>query len=711
MKSTKKDFTKFTKRNTHKRRSKDAAKRELMKAVAETEVAYSGIVLKDTTDFGRRGRESGKRRRDELTVRGIFSGSKSGFGFVTVESGYDKDVFIPEDKTHGALDGDFVEIIYHVYHTREGVEKTEGRVTKILEYGREFVIGTLVVERVRHYGRKGAKIGGVYAYLQPDDPKIALRPRIFDTAGAEDGDKIMVKLVRDGIGGYAPECTVTAVFGASDSKEANYGAILADCGIPTEFTKEELELAQEKAWAPLSEDGRVRFDSTTIFTLDGASAKDLDDAVSLKRLKDGWQLGVHIADVSTYVPEKCALDRLVMSRGTSVYFTDKVVPMLPECLSNGACSLNAGEDKYALSAIINLDTEGNILKTKIVPSIINSRLRGVYSEANAVLDGSADAEIKKKYKAVTPTLLKMKELYEILAAKADNRGYVDMSIDEPVILLGEDGMPVDIVKAERGVAERIIEQFMLTANEGVATLLTEAGIPCVYRVHECPAPDKVESLVDYLKSLNIKSQALTSDDVSGKDYSNVLKEADEKGVGAAVSRVMLRSMMKAKYSEVRMAHFGLGIENYCHFTSPIRRLSDLATHRIIHKVLIEGKRPEAYASYAKRAARAASETELRALSAERRIENLYKVLYMSDRIGECFDATVSSITSFGMFCELDNTCEGLIPISEMPGLFVFYEKDLTLRHGSLVYRLGDTVRVKLEEADMTRGKLRFSLIL
>lgn len=711
MKSTKKDFSKFTKRNTHKRRTKDAAKRELLKAVAQTEVAYSGIVLKDTTDFGRRGRESSKRRRDEITVRGIFSGSKSGFGFVTVESGYDKDVFIPEDKTHGALDGDFVEIIYHVYTSREGVEKTEGRVTKILEYGREFVIGTLVIERVRHYGKKGAKSGGVYAFLQPDDPKIALRPRIFDTAGAQDGDKIMVKLVRDGMGGYAPECTVTTVFGASDSKEANYGAILADCGIPTEFTKEELELASEKALAPLSDEGRVRFDTTTIFTLDGAGAKDLDDAVSLKKLKDGWQLGVHIADVSSYVPEKCALDRLVMSRGTSVYFTDKVVPMLPECLSNGACSLNAGEEKYTLSAIINLDTDGNILKTKIVPSIINSRLRGVYSEANAILDGTADAELKKKYKTVTPTLIKMKELYEILEAKADKRGYIDMRIDEPVILLGEDGMPVDIVKAQRGIAERIIEQFMLTANEGVATLLTEAGIPCVYRIHESPAPDKVESLIDYLKSLDIRSGALASDEASGKDYSNVLAEANEKGVGTAVSRVMLRSMMKAKYSEVRMAHFGLGIENYCHFTSPIRRLSDLATHRIIHKVLIEGKRPEAYASYAKRAARAASETELRALNAERRIENLYKVIYMSEHIGECFDATVSSITSFGMFCELDNTCEGLIPISEMPGLFVFYEKDLTLRHGSLIYRLGDTVRVKLEEADMIRGKLRFSLIL
>ena len=711
MKSTKKDFSKFTKRNTHKRRGKDAAKRELLKAVAETEVAYSGIVLKDTFDYGRRGRESVKRRRDEITVRGIFSGSKSGFGFVTVESGYDKDVFIPEDKTCGALDGDFVEIIYHVYHTREGVEKTEGRVTKILEYGREFVIGTLVIERVRHYNKKGGKSGGVYAFLQPDDPKIALRPRIVDTAGAKDGDKIMVKLIRDGRGGYAPECTVTSVFGAADSKEANYGAILADCGIPTEFTKEELELAKEKADMPLCDDGRVRFDSTTIFTLDGAGAKDLDDAVSLKRLKDGWQLGVHIADVSTYVPEKCALDRLVMSRGTSVYFTDKVVPMLPECLSNGACSLNAGEDKYALSAIVNLDSEGNIVKTKVVPSIINSRLRGVYSEANAIFDGSADAELKKKYKAVTPTLIKMKELYEILTKKADDRGYIDMNIDEAVILLGDDGMPVDIVKAQRGVAERIIEQFMLTANEGVATLLTEAGIPCVYRIHESPAPDKVESLVDYLKSLDIKSKALTADDASGKDYSNVLKEAEEKGVGAAVSRVMLRSMMKAKYSEVRTSHFGLGIENYCHFTSPIRRLSDLATHRIIHKVLIEGKRPESYTSYAKRAARAASETELRALNAERRIENLYKVLYMSDRIGETFDATVGSITSFGMFCELDNTCEGLVPISEMPGLFIFNEKDLTLRHGSLIYRLGDTVRVKLEEADMTRGKLRFSLIL
>ena len=710
MKSTKKDFSKFTKRNTHKRRGKEAARAELLRAVRETEVKYSGIILKDTEDLGRRGRTSQKRRGDETVARGIFSGSKSGFGFVTLESGYDKDIFIPEDRTAGALDGDFVEIIYHVFTSRDGMEKTEGRVTKIIEYGREFIIGTLVTESPSTYG-KAVRGRGVYAFLQPDDSKIALRPRIKDTAGARHGDKVMVRLVRDGAGGYSPECQITAVFGDTESKEANYLAILAECEIPTEFTKEELELAEKMAAEPLSDEGRERFDSSVIFTIDGAGAKDLDDAVSLKKLKDGWQLGVHIADVSAYVPEKCALDRLVMSRGTSVYFTDKVVPMLPECLSNGACSLGAGEDKYTLSAIINLDSEGNIVKTRITPSIIRSRLRGVYSEVNSILDGSADAALKNKYRAVSPSLKRMRELYEILEARARKRGYIDMSIDEAAIILDENGDPTDVVKIERGVAERIIEQFMLTANEAVATLLCERGIPCVYRVHERPSPDKLESFVGYLKHVGVGYTALLKEDATGRDYAAVLSEAEEKGVAKAVSRTMLRSMMKAKYSEVKAPHFGLGIDNYCHFTSPIRRLSDLATHRIIHKVLIEGKRPEAYTSYAKRTARAASETELRALGAERRIENLYKTLYMSKYIGRSFDATVSSVTSFGMFCELENTCEGLIPISELPGLFIFNESDLTIRCGKLIYRIGDTVRVRLEEADIIRGKLRFSLIL
>jgi len=370
-----------------------------------------------------------------MLARGIFSGSKSGFGFVTLESGYDKDIFIPEDKTHGALDGDFVEIIYHVYTSRDGIEKTEGRVTKIIEYGRDFIIGTLTLERVRSYSSKRGKSGGVHVFLEPDDSKIALRPRITATAGAKDGDKVIVKINRDGRGGYSPEGYVSAVLGRAESKEANYAAILAECEIPMEFTDEELSLAEQRASIPLTDEGRERFDRSVIFTIDGAGAKDLDDAVSLKRLKDGWQLGVHIADVSYYVPEKCALDRLVMSRGTSVYFTDKVVPMLPECLSNGACSLNVDEEKYTLSAIINLDKDGNITKTKVVPSIIKSRLRGVYSEVNAILSGEADASLKAKYNTVTPTLLKMQELYSVLAKKSEARGYLDMSIDEAIVVL------------------------------------------------------------------------------------------------------------------------------------------------------------------------------------------------------------------------------------------------------------------------------------
>ena len=703
-KQSKKDFTKFTKRNTHKRRDKEAAKRELLRAVAETEVAYSGIVLKDTLDLGRKGRVSTKKRADEITAQGIFSGSKSGFGFVTLESGYERDIFIPEGRTMSAIDGDFVEIIFHIYHTSSGEEKTEGRVTKIIQYGREFIIGTLTAER--SYAR-----GPVRITVIPDDPKVNIRPRISDTAGARKGDKVSVKLVRDGIGGYTPDGIIVANFGDTLSKEANYKAILTELEIPDRFTDEELEEADRVSKMPVIGDGRASFGNQFIMTIDGAGAKDLDDAVSIKRMKDGWQLGVHIADVSYYVREKTVLDRLVMNRGTSIYFTDKVVPMLPEALSNGSCSLHPGEDKYALSAIIDLDKDGNIKKTKIAESVIRSRLRGVYSEVNALFDGSADADIKAKYKQAMPSLTKMRELYEVLSRRAVSRGYLDMNIDEAVIVIDENGNPTDVVRARRGIGERMIEQFMLTANEAVATLLTENEIPCVYRVHDRPSADKLEGFITYLKHLGIKSKGISQDGADAKEFASVLAEAEDKGIGEAVSRVMLRSMMKAKYSEERSSHFGLGIENYCHFTSPIRRLSDLATHRIIHRVIFDSKRKESYRAYAKRAARAATDTELRALNAERRIENLYKVIYMSDKIGETFDARVSSITGFGLFAELENTCEGLVPISEMPGMFIFDENNLTLYSGTLIYRIGDTVRVKLEEADMIKGKLRFSIVL
>ncbi len=702
--NTAKAFEKFSKRNTHKRRNKDAAKRELMRAVMETSVGMSSLHIADSYDGGRRERSSMKCRRDEVVCEGVFSSSKSGFGFVSCEERED-DVFIPEGKTLGAIDGDVVEVIYHTYHDRFGAEKTEGRVRKIVRPGRKTVLGTYDEERY-YYRSKGKPV--VHPVLIPDDPHLSMRFRIRETNGAAVGDKVEAVIIRSA-DVLAHECDVIRNLGRADSKEANYEAILAECEIETEFSPEALAEAEFFASLPLSDEGRVRRNEI-IFTMDGEGAKDLDDAVSLRRIRGGWQLGVHIADVSSYVKERTHLDRAVMSRGTSVYFTDKVVPMLPQSLSNGACSLNAGEEKYTLSAIINLSEIGEIKGVKIEPSIIKSRVRGVYSEVNKILDGGADEATRVKYKEVIPTLEKMHELYRLLAKGAVERGALELDSSEAQILLDEKGQPREIVRRERGDAERMIEAFMLTANEAVARYLAKWEIPCVYRVHENPPEDKKEDFVIYAQNLGLDIRGIRREGAGAAEYARLLAEAEEKGISTQVSYTMLRSMAKARYSEARGAHFGLSLEYYCHFTSPIRRLADLATHRIIHKVLIEGKRAELYEKYARRAAAAATEAELRAVTAERRIENLYKVIFMGDRVGDEFDAVINSVTSFGFFCELENTCEGLVPIGELRGVFTFEERTLSLRSRDITYRIGDTVRVRLEEADIIRGKLRFSVV-
>ena len=696
----KKDFTKFTKRNTHKRRSKEQARRELMKAVSEVGVAFDGVKIRDVDADGYIPRFSNEKKK--TFARGIFCGSKSSFGFVSIE-GDVRDIFIPGGNTAGAIDGDFVEVVYHKFTSPSGEEKTEGRITKIVECGRKTIIGELC-EEIRRHGRRYLRA----FYVQPDDPKIYATFPVRDLGGARLGEKVEALIIRQG---GEPCCDIIRVFGGREERNANYEAILSECSIVTEFTKEELAEAEEMASMPISADGREDLRDEVIFTIDGEGAKDLDDAVSLRRLPGGgYKLGVHIADVSYYVRERTPLDRCVMQRGTSVYFIDKVVPMLPPALSNGACSLNSGEDKYTISAHITLDKEGNILGVNLSPAIIRSRVRGVYSEVNQLLSGNATSEIKKKYKSVTPTLIKMTELYEILLKKSRARGAIDFDADEAVILLDDEGGPVAVEKRERGLSERIIEQFMLTANEAVASYLSRSGIPCVYRIHEPPPADHFADFLSYLESLGFDVRELRKREPTPTDLSHLLDVAEQKGMLQAVSYTMLRSMAKAKYSDVKLGHFGLGIEDYCHFTSPIRRLSDLATHRIIRRVIFEKKRAESYTSYARRAAAAATEGELRAISAERRIEDLYKVLYMSDHVGENFSAIVSSITSFGMFCTLENTCEGLIPISELPGVFSFDERNLTLRSRYKTYRVADRLSVKLEEANIIRGKLRFSVI-
>ncbi len=704
-KNTKRAHDSFSKRSTHKRKGKEKARAELSRMLEGMSVGTDALHVRTTQDRGRAGRIRPDAKRDEKTAEGIFSSSRSGFGFVETEAS-ERDIFIPEGSTLGAIDGDRVEIIYRSYTNRFGEEKTEGRVVKILEYGRKTVIGTLEYDR-HFYSRKK-----IYKRLVviPDDAKVSISPAVKDDGGARIGDKVEAVLIRSGT--PVPECRVVRSFGEAGSKDANYAAILAEEGIEVDFTGEELAEAEFFAAMPLSDEGRVRRDREIIFTIDGEGAKDLDDAVSLRRLKGGaWQLGVHIADVSYYVRERTHLDRAVMKRATSVYFTDKVVPMLPPSLSNGACSLNPGEDKYTLSAVISLSPRGEITAVRLEPSIIRSRVRGVYSEVNKIFDGTADADIKKKYSDVIPTLRRMHELYLILAEKSAARGALELDSPEAELVLGEDGMPIDIIKRTRGDAERMIEQFMLAANEAVATLLTQKGIPCVYRIHELPSPERISDFLEFARGLGLSTLGISHEAPSPCDLSRLLSEAEEKGISEPVSYLLLRSLSKAKYSENKCLHFGLGIELYCHFTSPIRRLSDLATHRIIHRVLIDGKRAEIYSGYARRAAAAATEGELRAVSAERRIENLYKVLYMQQFVGDEFDARISSLTSFGIFAALPNTCEGLIPMSELPGLPVFDEKNITVRASGHIFRLADPIRVRLVGADILTGKLRFDIVI
>ncbi len=704
-KNTRAAHDRFSKRSTHKRKGKEKARAELSRMLEGLSVGTDALHVKISDNGGRAASTRTDMRADERRAEGIFSSSRSGFGFVELE-GEERDIFIPEGGTRGAIDRDRVEIIYHSYKNRFGEEKTEGRVTKILEYGRKTVIGTLDYER-HFYSRKKS-----YRRLVviPDDAKMTVFPTVTDDGGAMTGDKVEAVLIRSD--SHILECRVVRSFGDAESKDANYEAILAEEGIEVPFAEEELYEAERLAAIPISDEGRVRRDRDVIFTIDGEDAKDLDDAVSLSRLKGGgWQLGVHIADVSHYVRERTPLDRAAMKRGTSVYFTDKVVPMLPPALSNGACSLNANEDKYAVSALIRLSPDGSIVSTRIEQSVIRSRVRGVYSEVNKIFDGTADSELKAKYREVIPTLKKMHELYLILKKRSVERGALELDSPEAALVLDADGAPVDIVKRTRGDAEKMIEQFMLAANEAVATLLTEKGIPCVYRIHELPSPDKISDFLEYARGLGLSTVGISHEKPSSADFAALLSQADEKGISEPVSYLLLRSLSKAKYSENKCLHFGLGIELYCHFTSPIRRLSDLATHRIIHRVLLEGKRAELYSGYARRAAAAATDAELRAVSAERRIENLYKVLYMQKFIGDEFDARISSVTSFGVFAALENTCEGLVPITSFPGLPIVDERNMSVRFNGQTVRLCDSVRVRLVSADILTGKMRFDIVL
>ncbi len=638
------------------------------------------------------------RKNNEKTAVGTFLGTRRGFGFVHDESGrLGEDVFIPKHETRGALHGDVVRITYREKYP-SGIE---GRVTEIIEKSVKTVVGTLISERVR-----GSRSYRKRYFLAPDSNHFPELIPIEWRECAREGDKIECAVER-----ARGELVLSFLrsFGPASTFLANRESLLSEMNIERSFDVGVEEEAERLAALPLSDEGRVT-EEGPILTIDSESAKDLDDAVSLKKTSEGYLLSVHIADVSEYVRPKTALDRAAMKRGTSVYFADEVVPMLPKALSNGACSLNANEDKYTLSAHITLNTQGHILKTRIEKGIIKSDVRGIYSEVNDIFALERKSKYAEKYNKVYKMLFLMKELYEILEKNARERGYLDFEAAEPYFVLNEMGLPTEIVRRERGISERLIEQFMLTANEGVARLLTEKGCPLVYRVHEEPPADKLAFFKRYVYLLGVDPSPLLQEPLSTLAFSKVFAEAKAKGKADAIAIPMLRTMSKANYSEKRADPFGLGLTHYCHFTSPIRRLSDLATHRIIKAVLLSGEDSKKYAAYARRAAVAASESELRALAAERAMNALYTALWAEGHIGESYEATVSGITAFGVFAMLDNTAEGLIPLDSLPFGSLTDEETLTARIDGETLHLSERIRITVESAELATRRVRFAYL-
>ena len=643
----------------------------------------------------------------ESTVRieGRFSGTERGFGFVSADESYrlPADIFIPARYTGGAFDGDRVAISVkkHALKKPSGDFHAEGEVTEILERKTKQFCGTLILD-----GKLLGRNFSPYRVI-PDNPRLTFEAEIDDIKDIAIGNKVEVKLLDYGRGPRPPKGEIIRDLGKTFSLGANYESVLFEHGIRTEFPYEAVRCAEEAAKEEISTHNRLDLRDMPIFTIDGEDAKDLDDAISLEITSDGYRLGVHIADVSHYVKYGTPTDKEAYARGTSVYFIDKVVPMLPVCLSNGVCSLNADTDKYTLSAIIDLNKSGDIVGCRIENAIIRSKVRGVYSEVNDLFANKSKSRFYKKYKAVYKSLTAMYPLYELLAKRAENRGVLELESAEARFVIDENGMPLEIVKRERGDAEKMIEQFMLCANEAVARYMCARSLPSVFRVHEAPSEEKLAAYKNFVQNTGLSTLSLRDKKLSTAAFAPILNEAAEKGMENVISRLTLRAQMKAKYSEVRDDHFGLGLSYYCHFTSPIRRYPDLSVHRILKYAIQNGEEAatKRYTKFAADSAAMSSDNELKAMNAERDIEDLYKVIFMEKEVGKEFDAVISSVTSFGLFCELENTCEGFIPIEILGDGFKFREETLTLGRGKIQYKLGQLLRVKITDANVLRRKI------
>ncbi len=633
-------------------------------------------------------------------VTGTFVGNQKGFGFLEVE-GTSEDLFIPETMVNGAFPGDIVQAV--LLPASRG-KRQEAEVTNIVSRSVRQVVGTF--QKNRNFG-----------FVVPDDTKLCRD--IFIPAerskGAVDGHKVVAEITDYGSKSRSPEGVVMEILGHSNDPGVDIMCIIKGYELPTDFPERVLNQAQRVS-SPVSEadrQGRLDLRGVDMVTIDGEDAKDLDDAVSLT-VEDGlYCLGVHIADVTNYVQENSALDREARTRGTSVYLVDRVIPMLPHALSNGICSLNAGEDRLALSCLMKIDDRGQVVDYQIAESVIHVNRRMSYTNVKKILEDK-DETVIEQYRELVPMFEQMAVLAAILRRKRRKRGSVEFDFPETKIILDEAGVPLEIRPCERNMATKLIEDFMLAANETVAQHVYWMEQPFLYRTHENPDLEKAEKLAAFIRNFGY-SLKMTQGEIHPKELQKLLGKISGTPEEALISRMTLRSMKQARYTTENTGHFGLACSCYCHFTSPIRRYPDLQIHRILKEQIrgrLNGERTAHYTAILPEVAKHCSQTERRADEAERETEKLKKVQFMESHIGEIYEGVISGVTGWGVYVELDNTIEGLVRASDLPGDFFYYEEQSYEMVGEATgrrYKLGQRLTVQVKDTDRLSRTIDFCI--
>ena len=671
--------------------------RNLVKTISEME-------RKRQLTFSDAGKIQLRKEKQMLTLKGIFHAHKNGFGFVTLNEEED-DLFIGRNDVNYAIDGDTVEVAITKVADRSKGTSAEAKVIDILEHSLKTAVGQLILDEEK------PKYAG---YIRSKNQKISQPIYIKKPALVLDGTEIL----KVEIDKYPTKkhdffvATILDVVGHKDDPGIDVLEVLESMDIVSEFPERVLKEASAIP-ETLSEkdfEGRLNLRNEITFTIDGADAKDLDDAVHIKKLKNGhFELGVHIADVSYYVKEGSELDKEALNRATSVYVTDRVIPMLPERLSNGICSLNPNVDRLTQSAIMEINQKGQVIKHTITQTVSKTTFRMTYSDVNDMIAG--DEEKRAAFKVILPSVEAMVELHTILERMRYKRGALNFDTKEAKILVNKTGRPVDIVLRQRGLAERMIESFMLVANETVAEHFATLNLPFIYRIHEEPKAEKVQKFIDYASTFGVRVYG-TANSMSQSALQDIMKAVHGQPYEEVLSMMLLRSMQQARYSEHNHGHYGLAAEFYTHFTSPIRRYPDLLVHRMVRDYGRSKKIAEHFEQVIPDIASQSSSRERRAIEAEREVEAMKKAEFMEEFVGEEFDGIVSSVVKFGLFVELPNTVEGLIHVTKLPEFFHYNERNLTLQgeKSGVVFRVGQQIHIKLVRADKATGEIDFEYL-